>query len=86
MKTLLEAVHEAVLCVQSKTHGPKYLSVVLAQVVEGLHQLVQVRVGVDDVRRQDVVKPMRGARETPSHLLTPDQLSDLQADVSEADL
>lgn len=80
VKALLEAVHKAVLRVQAESHGPQNLCVSLAQVVKGVHQLLQVRVGVDHVGCQDVVETVRGAREALFNIRTPDQLRHLQTD------
>lgn len=79
VEALLEAVHEAVLWVQTEAHGPQDLRALLAQVVESVHQLIQVRMAIDHVSRQNVVEAVGGARETLLHLLTPDQLGDLQS-------
>lgn len=78
MEALLKAIHKAVLWVQTKAHGPQDLSVFLAQIVEGVHQLVQVRMGVHHVGCQDVVETVCGTWETLLHLLPPDELSDLE--------
>lgn len=78
---LPEAIHEAVLRIQAETHSPQDLSVFLAQVFKGVHQLLQVRVGVHHVSCQDVVEAMSGTWETLIQFLTPDQLSDLKAEV-----
>lgn len=80
LEALLEALHEAVLRVQAESHGPQYLRVPLAQVVEGVHQLLQVRVGVDHVGRQDVVETVCGVWEALLDVRTPDQLRHLQTD------
>lgn len=78
VETLLKAAHKAVLRVQAETHGPQYLSAVLTEVVEGLHELIQVRMRIHHVSCQNVVKTMCSTRETLSHVLTPDELHDLE--------
>lgn len=77
-EALPKAIHKAVLWVQTKAHGPQDLCVFLAQVVKGVHQLFQVRMGVHHVSCQDVVETMCGTRETLLHPLTPDELCDLE--------
>lgn len=76
-EALPKAIHKTVLWVQTKAHGPQDLRVFLAQVVKGVHQLFQVRVGVHHVSCQDIVETMCGTRETLLHPLTPDELCDL---------
>lgn len=79
MEALLKAIHKAVFWVQTKAHGPQDLCVFLAQVVEGVHQLIQVRMGVHHVGCQDVVERVCGTGETLLHLLLPpDELGDLE--------
>lgn len=78
VEALAEAIHEAVLWVQTETHGPQDPCVVLAQVLKGVHQLVQVRVGVNHICRHDVVETVRGPRETLLHLWAPGELGDLE--------
>lgn len=80
VEALSKAVHKAVFRVQTETHGPQYLCVFLAQVVKGIHQLLQIRVSIHHISCQDVVETMCGTRETLLHLLTPDQLCDLGGD------
>lgn len=81
VEALPKAIHKAVLRVQTKAHGPQDLCVFLAQVVKGVHQLFQVRMGVHHISCQNVVKTMRGAWETLLHLLTPDELCDLETEM-----
>lgn len=80
MEALPEAVHKAVLRVQAESHGPQDLRVPLAQVVKGVHQLLQVRVGVDHVGRQDVVETVCGVWEALLNVWTPDELRHLHTD------
>lgn len=77
VEALLKTIHEAVLRVQAEAHGPQDLRGSLAQVVKRVHQLVQVRMRVDHVGSQNVIKAVRGTRETLLHLLTPGQLRHL---------
>lgn len=77
VKALPKAINKAVLWVQTKSHGPQDLCVFLAQVVKGVHKLLQVRMGVHHVSCQDVVETMCGTWETLLHLLSPDKLCDL---------
>lgn len=77
VEVLPKPIHEAVLRVQAEAHGPQDLRGVLAQVLKGAHQLVQVRMRVDHVGRQNVVEAVRGTRETLLRLLTPGQLRHL---------
>jgi len=83
VEALPKAVNETVLSVQAKAHGPQDLCVFLAQVIKGVHQLLQVRMGVHHVSCQDVVETMCGAWETLLHLRTPDELGDLETEVIE---
>lgn len=70
-------IHEAVLRVQAEAHGPQDLRGFLAEVVKRGHQLLQVRMRVDHVSGENVVKTVRVTRETLLHLLTPGQLCHL---------
>lgn len=77
VEALPKTIHEAVLRVQAEAHGPQDLRGFLAQVVKRGHQLLQVRMRVDHVGGENVVKTVRIMRETPLHLLTPGQLCHL---------
>lgn len=78
VETLLKAIHKAVLWVQSETHSPKDLCVFLAQMVKGVHQLIQIRVGIHHIGCQDVIETMFCTWEMLLYLLTPDELSHLK--------
>lgn len=77
VEALPKTIHEAVLRVQAEAHGPQDLRGFLAQVVKRGHQLLQVRMRVDHVGGENVVKTVRVTRETPLHLLTPGQFCHL---------
>lgn len=79
VEALPEATHEAVLWVQAETHSPQDLCVFLTEVVEGVHQLLQVWVCVHHISCQDVVETVCGTRETLLQLLAPDELCHLEA-------
>ncbi len=83
VEALPKPIHKAVLWVQAEAHGPQDLCVFLTQVVKGVHQLVQVRMGIHHVCCQDVVETMGGTWETLLHLLTPDELRNLETEMTE---
>lgn len=64
---------KVVLWVQTEAHGPQDLCVLLAHVVKGVHQLLQITMGC-----QDLVETVCNTVETVLNILTPDQLCNLE--------